>query len=76
MRCVSALPSFSHTDDGWEIDKEELTLGRELDSGQFGVSTSVVLSTCTSGRTVTSLNSHVPCTHGHMVVLGTCSSGS
>ena len=61
---VSALlPSFSHTDKGWEIDKEELTLGKELDSGQFGVSTSVVLYTCTNGRTVTSLHSHVPCTH-------------
>ena len=25
-------------DEKWEIDKSELTLGRELGSGQFGVS--------------------------------------
>jgi len=34
FRCVFL---FSVTDEEWEIDKSELTLLRELGSGQFGV---------------------------------------
>ena len=41
MLCVSLvleLTSFYNAaDEEWEIDKAELTLGRELGSGQFGV---------------------------------------
>ena len=29
---------FTHSDEAWEIDKRDLELGRELGSGQFGVS--------------------------------------
>ena len=39
--CVIATLStclFTHSDEAWEIDKGDLELGRELGSGQFGVS--------------------------------------
>ena len=37
------------TDEAWEIEKSQLTLGRELGSGQFGVSSwlrSIVTDPC------------------------------
>ena len=37
-----ASPSLSSLGNDWEINKEELTLGRELGSGEFWVSTFVV----------------------------------
>ena len=44
---TTAMPSLSHiiyaalADEAWEIDKSQLSLGRELGSGQFGVSSDI-----------------------------------
>ena len=37
LLCTYILPTLYTTDEAWEIDKSELTLGKELGSGQFGV---------------------------------------
>ena len=45
LKCMCIMYICSCTDETWEIDKSELTLGRELGSGQFGVRLVLRLST-------------------------------